>query len=293
MEGTIMKGIAGFYYVKARGKGEDTIQCRARGLFRKDKTKPCVGDRVIFSHQEAQDGLITEILERKNVFIRPPVANVDCFCIVCAAEKPALSLLVLDQFLLMAEKEQVEAAVVFNKIDSAKPEKLREVREIYEGLYPLFFVSAKTGEGVEGLRSYLAGKQSALSGPSGVGKSTLLNALLGAERMETGQISKKTGRGKNTTRHAELFSLPGNGGGMIFDTPGFTSFEILEADEAQLPLLFPEMAPLEGRCRYDDCRHKTEPDCAVRRALEEGKIHPSRYQSYLSFLETIQQKKKY
>jgi len=200
---------------------------------------------------------------------------------------------VLDQFLLMAEKEQVEAVVVFNKIDSAGPEKLREMKEIYEGLYPLFFVSAKTGEGVTALREHLRGKQSALAGPSGVGKSTLLNAILGTERMETGQISKKTGRGKNTTRHAELFSMPGAGGGMIFDTPGFTSFEILDADESQLPFLFPEMAPYVGKCRYDDCRHRTEPDCAVRQALSEGCIHPSRYQSYLYFLETIQQKKKY
>lgn len=293
MKGTIVKGIAGFYYVLPESGREEPIQCKARGLFRKDGMKPQVGDHVLFSQEKDQDGFITEILDRDNVFIRPPIANVDCFCIVIAAAKPAPNVQVLDQFLLMTEKEQVEAVIVFNKIDSAQPEKLRELGEIYESLYPVFFVSAKTGEGVESLKKHLRGKQSALAGPSGVGKSTLLNVILGQEHMETGQISRKTGRGKNTTRHAELFSLPQEGGGMIFDTPGFTSFEILDAEEEQLHFLFPEMAPYVGQCRYDDCRHRKEPDCAVRRALEAGKIHPSRYQSYLYFLETIQQKKKY
>ena len=291
MKGTIVKGIAGFYYVKPENGG-DPIQCKARGLFRKDGKKPYVGDHVLFEQEEDQDGFITEILDRTNVFIRPPIANVDCFVIVCAAAKPAPNLQVLDQFLVMVEKEQVEALVVFNKVDCADEDAIERLREIYEGLYPVFFVSAKTGEGVEELKERLRGKQSALAGPSGVGKSTLLNAIIGDERMETGQISAKTGRGKHTTRHAELFSLS-EGDGMIFDTPGFTSFEILEAEEDQLQFLFPEMAPYVGQCRYDDCRHRKEPDCAVRQALEEGKIHPSRYESYLTFLETIQQTKKY
>lgn len=291
MKGTIVKGIAGFYYVKPE-TGGDPIQCKARGLFRKDGKKPYVGDHVLFEQEEDQDGFITEILDRTNVFIRPPIANVDCFVIVCAAAKPAPNLQVLDQFLVMVEKEQVEALVVFNKVDCADEATIHRLREIYEGLYPVFFVSGKTGEGVEELKERLSGKQSALAGPSGVGKSTLLNAIIGDERMETGQISAKTGRGKHTTRHAELFSLS-EGDGMIFDTPGFTSFEVLEAEEDQLQFLFPEMAPYAGQCRYDDCRHRKEPDCAVRQALEEGKIHPIRYESYLTFLETIQQKKKY
>lgn len=291
MRGTIVKGIAGFYYVKEDETGR-VVQCRARGLFRKEKITPYAGDTVSFEQEEEQDGVITEIAARKNVFIRPPIANVDCFCIVCAAAKPAPNVTVLDQFLLMAEKEQVEILLCFNKIDSAKEETVARMREIYQGLYPLFFVSGKTGEGIEKLRQALAGKQTALAGPSGVGKSTLLNAILGNQLMETGQISRKTGRGRHTTRHAELFSLP-QGRGSVFDTPGFTSFDILEAQEDQLALLFPEMAAYVGQCRYDDCRHKKEPGCAVREALDQGRIHESRYQSYLYFLETVQQRKRY
>lgn len=293
MRGTIVKGIAGFYYVKPEEGGEP-VQCKARGVFRKDGVKPHVGDHVVFEWEDEElDGFVTEILPRTNQFIRPPIANVDCFIIVCAAAKPAPNFQALDQFLLMAEKEQVEILLVFNKIDKAKPEKLEELRSIYEGLYPTFFVSAVTGEGIEELSERLRGKQSALAGPSGVGKSTMLNAILGQEAMETGQISHKTGRGKHTTRHAELFEMQGEGGGMIFDTPGFTSFEVLEAEEDQLQFLFPEMVPYVNQCRYDNCRHRKEPDCVIREAVEEGKIHPSRYESYLYFLETIQNKKKY
>lgn len=298
MKGTIVKGIGGFYYVRTED-GSQLLECRARGIFRKDGIVPYVGDRVTVSLLEEEDGekgVIDEIGERKNVFVRPPVANVDCFVIVMAAAKPAPNFLVLDQFLVMAEEQRTDIVLCFNKKDLAKEETLSALSEIYGGLYPLFFVSGKSGDGVDELKAALKGKQAALAGPSGVGKSTLLNRMLGNARMETGEISRKTSRGKHTTRHAELFAMDGADGadgGMLFDTPGFTSFDVLDAEEEELFFLFPEMAGLAGECRYDDCRHLKEPDCAVRKAVEEGEIHPSRYASYEEFIQLIRRKKKW
>lgn len=291
MEGTIVKGIGGFYYVRT-GEGRE-VECKARGIFRKDGITPYVGDKAEISLLEEEEGkgVIREILPRKNQFIRPPVANVDCFVIVTAAAKPSPNLLVLDQFLIMAEEKRTEILLCFNKIDLVKEEKLARLRSIYEGLYPVFCVSGKTGEGVAQLKKAIGAKQAALAGPSGTGKSTLLNWMLGGVSMETGEISKKTGRGKHTTRHAQLF--PAEGGGMLFDTPGFTSFDVLEAEEEELAFLFPEMERLAGKCRYDNCRHLKEPDCAVRQALAQGRIHPSRYQSYEEFVSMKRRQKKY
>ncbi len=292
MEGTIVKGIGGFYYVKT---DEGSVhECRARGIFRKDGVTPCVGDRVKMTLREEdgeEKGVVDEILPRRNAFIRPPVTNVDCFVIVTAAAKPEPNLLVLDQFLVMAEEQRTEVVLCLNKTDLAKKDKLAELKEIYEKLYPVYLVSGRSGDGVEELKTALYGRQAALAGPSGVGKSTLLNRILGGTRMETGEISRKTSRGKHTTRHAELF--PVEGGGMLFDTPGFTSFDVLEAEEEELAYLFPEMEPYAGQCRYDNCRHLKEPDCAVRQALAEGKIHPSRYASYEEFIRMIRSKKKW
>lgn len=293
MEGTIVKGIGGFYYVRA--KDGRMLECKARGIFRKDGVVPHVGDRVIISlleEEEGGKGIVDEILERKNVFIRPPVSNVDCFVIVTAAAKPTPNLLVLDQFLVMAEEQRTDIILCFNKTDLAKEKKLVELRGIYEKLYPVYFASGKTGAGVSELRRALAGKQAALAGPSGVGKSTLLNCMLGNMCMETGEISRKTSRGKHTTRHAELFSME-DGEGMLFDTPGFTSFDVLEAEEDELGYLFPEIERLAGQCRYDDCRHLKEPGCAVREELASGSIHPSRYASYEEFIRQIRQRRKY
>lgn len=292
MEGTIVKGIGGFYYVRVMDGA--VFECRARGIFRKDGVTPHVGDRVtvsLWEEEEGQKGVIDEILPRRNVFVRPPVANVDCFVIVTAVAKPTPNFLVLDQFLVMAEEQRTEILICFNKTDLAEPGDLEKLKKVYETLYPVCFVSGRSGEGVDRLRRALAGRQSALAGPSGVGKSTLLNDMLGKARMETGEISKKTSRGKHTTRHAELFSM--EGGGMLFDTPGFTSFDVLDAEEEELCFLFPEMEPYAGLCRYDNCRHLKEPGCAVRNALEEGIIQPSRYASYEEFIRMIRQKKKY
>ncbi len=288
MEGTILKGIAGFYYVKC---GEHLYECKARGIFRKDGLVPHVGDYVRIEALEEDKGIITEICQRKNKFVRPPIANVDCFIVVCAAAKPKPNLLIIDQFLVMAEENHTEAILCINKADLVNAEELAALSGIYETLYPVCCVSGKNGAGLAALKDKMKGKTCALAGPSGVGKSTLLNCLRQDYAMETGEISQKTNRGKHTTRHAELFEM--EFGGQIFDTPGFTSFDILDTDEEELPFLFPEMLHYQGLCRYDNCRHLKEPECAVMQAVSEGKIKESRYQSYQAMIKTIQEKRKF
>lgn len=290
MKGTIVKGIAGFYYVKTDG---ELYQCRARGVFKKEGVTPAVGDEVIFEPGRSQedDGVVAEILPRKNLFIRPPIANVDCLAIVMAAAHPKPNLAVADKFLIMAEKSGTEAVFCLNKVDLAKTDLIDQIRHRYKDAYPVICLSCREKEGMEELKAQIQGKRTALAGPSGVGKSTLLNALKPEAGAQTGLVSHKTKRGKHTTRHCELFDL--GKGTMIFDTPGFTSFEILEAEEDELQHLYPELRPFIGSCRYDNCRHLKEPDCAVRRAAEEGRIPIERYESYKTHLEEIQAKNRY
>lgn len=290
MKGTIVKGIAGFYYVKTK---EELYQCRARGVFKKEGISPAVGDEVIFEpgRGEEDDGVVAEILPRKNRFIRPPIANVDCFAIVMAAAHPKPNLAVADKFFIMAEKSNTEAVFCLNKTDLAKKGLIDEIRQRYKNAYPVVCLSCTERTGLEELKERIQGKRTAFAGPSGVGKSTLLNALKPEAEVQTGLVSHKTKRGKHTTRHCELFDL--GEGTMIFDTPGFTSFEILEAEEEELQHLYPELRPFIGNCRYDNCRHLKEPDCAVRQAAEEGRIPPERYESYKAHLEEIQAKNRY
>ena len=287
MKGIVVKGIAGFYYVKA---GDEVHQCKARGIFKKDGIKVAVGDIVNIELNEGSDALITEIEERKNSFIRPPIVNVDCMVVVFAAAEPEPSFPVIDRFLVMAEKSSTDIIICVNKRDLASEERIEKLKKIYEPLYPMVFVSGLNGDGIEELKSMLTGKKCALAGPSGVGKSTILNALEPRVAVETGAISDKTKRGKHTTRHVEIFDT--KFGAMIYDTPGFTSFEVLEADEDELAHYYPEMQEYLGQCRYDNCRHMKEPECAVRDALAEGKISKSRYRSYEEQINEIREKGK-
>ena len=211
--------------------------------------------------------------------------------IVMAAAHPKPNLAVMDKFLVMAEKNHTDIVLCVNKTDLAKGKTLDELKAIYGEVYPMVFVSADKGEGLDELKAMLKGKHVALAGPSGVGKSTILNCLIPGAEAETGSISHKSKRGKHTTRHSELFDL--GDGIMLFDTPGFTSFDILEADEDELQHLYPEIAPFAGKCRYDNCRHIKEPECAVRDAVEAGEISQQRYDSYKTQLEEIQQKNRY
>lgn len=288
MKGLIIKGIGGFYYVKT---ADGIYQAKGRGIFKKEGITLAVGDNVELEVLPDGDGVINEILPRKNQFIRPPIANVDCFIVVFAAAKPKPNFSIIDKFLIMAEAGNMDAVLCINKCDLASDEELARIRDIYEGIYPMFFVSAKTGEGIDGLDTYISGKRAAFAGPSGVGKSTITNLIVPQANMETGKISSKTSRGKHTTRHVEIFES--REGGLVFDTPGFTSFDILEADEAALSDYYPEFASYKGKCRFDNCRHLKEPDCRVREAAEQGEISMARYESYLTNLEQVKKRKKY
>lgn len=288
MEGLIMKGIGGFYYVKT---ADGTFQAKGRGIFKKDGITLMVGDRVDIEVLEDGDAVINSIAPRKNQFIRPPIANIDRFIVVMAATKPKPNFTTIDKFLIMAEMNHIEPVLCINKIDLVKEKKLQEIIDIYKDVYPIVCVSGASGAGVEELKPYISGHRVAFAGPSGVGKSTITNRLIPQANMETGNVSEKTARGKHTTRHVEIFEAGEEG--YVFDTPGFTSFEILEADEENLSDFYPEIARMKGSCRFDNCRHMKEPDCKVQQAVEEGLIHPLRYASYVAAMEEIRNKKKY
>lgn len=290
MEGLIIKGIGGFYYVRTE---DGVIEAKGRGIFRKDGITLAVGDNVdvdVIDYEKKQ-GVITSIKPRKNQFIRPPIVNVDTFIVVFAASKPKPNFALIDKFLVMAEMHNVEALICINKCDLVSEETLDEYKKIYSSVYPVYAVSGKTGQGIEELGLAISGKKAALAGPSGVGKSTLLNLFIPHARMETGSVSSKTQRGKHTTRHVEIFEA--DGGGLLYDTPGFTSFEIMEAEEDNLMLYYPEIEKYTGKCHYDNCRHLKEPGCAVTEAVKAGRIHASRYKSYAANLEEIKNRKKY
>ena len=291
LTGTIVKGIAGFYYVLT-GEGADrrVYECKARGIFRKDGITPLAGDRVSLSVLEDDSGSVDEILPRVNVFDRPPVANVETMILVAASKEPEPNFPLLDRFCVMAEQKNCRIAVCVNKADIGDPAILQRFRNVYGPVYPVVIISTKTGEGVEELRAFLKGTQAALAGPSGVGKSSIANILLEDEAMETGEISRKTLRGRNTTRHTELFDA---GDFRLFDTPGFTSFELGEVEEDQLQHYFPEFAPYLGKCRFDNCRHLDEPGCAVSQAAADKAISRRRYASYRDMMKFLQQQEKY
>lgn len=288
MRGVIVKGIAGFYYVKVE---DEVYQCKARGKFKKLGVVPTVGDLAEIQVLDDGDGVVNEILPRRNSFLRPPIANVDCMVIVIAAADPEPNFTILDKFLVMAEGNRTDVVICVNKVEIASDEILLKIKEIYKDIYPLVFVSCMEKTGFEELEILLKDKKSALAGPSGVGKSTILNCLMPNEDIEVGEISHKTRRGKHTTRHVEIFET--NFGAMLFDTPGFTSFEILEAEEDQLHFYYPEMARFISNCKYDNCRHIKEPNCGVIAAVEEGLISKSRYKSYVEQITEIREKKKY
>ena len=298
MKGIIIKGIGGFYYVKTE---EALYECTGRGIFKRMGIKLQVGDRVTISEKELSkeardrgilhEGVIEEVMERKNSFIRPPIVNVDTFAVTFAAKDPEPNFTLIDKFLVMAEMNHVEAVIVMNKCDLCDEETLRNYEEVYSGLYPVIRVSGKENIGLEELERSILGKTVAFAGPSGVGKSTLINELIPDAEMETGEVSKKTSRGRHTTRHVEIFEA--KGGGLVYDTPGFTSFDILEAEEDELQDYYPDLAKFKGKCFYDNCRHLKEPDCAVKAAVKAGMISRIRYRSYKTNMEEIREKRKY
>ena len=292
MQGKIVKGIAGFYYVHVVEFG--VYECKAKGIFRKDKKKPLVGDDVdieVLSEVE-KTGSIINIFERKNELIRPAVANIDQALVVFAAAKPSPHFNLLDRFLVMMQTKEIPVILCFNKEDIASEEKLSELAEIYEKCgCQLIFVSAKEEKNMETLRRMLEGKTTAIAGPSGVGKSSIINLLNPKANMETGSISRKIERGKHTTRHSELFMIDEDS--YIMDTPGFSSLYVNDFEKEELKYYFPEFELYEGQCRFNGCDHIHEPGCAVKEAVEKGKIHAVRYEDYKELYEELKNKRRY
>lgn len=292
MQGKIVKGIAGFYYVHVVESA--VYECKAKGVFRKEKIKPLVGDNVEIEvlDEETKTGNIVKILPRKNELIRPAVANIDQALVVFAVVKPNPHFNLLDRFLVMMESKQIPVVLCFNKEDIAKEPQIEELKAVYENCgYPLIFVSAREIRNIEQVRTALKGKTTAIAGPSGVGKSSIINLLQPQANMETGEISDKIERGKHTTRHSELFSIDEDS--YIMDTPGFSSLYVNDFEKEELKYYFPEFADYEGKCRFQGCVHVHEPDCAVKEAVEKGKIHKVRYQDYLEIYEEMKNKRRY
>ncbi|QGG47985.1 ribosome small subunit-dependent GTPase A [Heliorestis convoluta] len=287
-EGTIIKGYSGFYYVLAE---ETLFTCSLRGKFRqKEKGQTFLpGDRVIISSFDDQKGAIEEVLPRKNELLRPTIANVDQALLVFSLTSPNPDFTLIDRLLLFTYLEQIEPVLIWTKGDLATEEGITKAQERFiPTKVKQIVVSTKTMEGIDGVKAILKEKITVLAGPSGVGKSTLLNAIEPGLALKTGEVSKKTGRGKHTTRHVELLRL--SFGALVADTPGFSTLQVPDIKGTDLAQLFPDMAEYAGRCRFTSCLHRTEPDCAVREALEQALIHPRRYENYLLILEEVMEK---
>ena len=292
MQGKIVKGIAGFYYVHVVEYG--VYECKAKGAFRKEKIKPLVGDNVIIEalDEEQKTGNITEVLKRKNELVRPAVANIDQALVVFAIVRPNPHFNLLDRFLVMMESKEIPVILCFNKEDIATDPQVKELEAIYENCgYPLIFTSALKDKNIDQVKEVLRGKTTAIAGPSGVGKSSIINILQPEANMETGAISSKIERGKHTTRHTELF--PVDADSYIMDTPGFSSLYVNDFEKEELKYYFPEFAVYEGTCKFNGCDHIHEPGCAVKEAVEEGKIHKVRYQNYIEMYEELKNKRRY
>lgn len=292
MTGKIIKGIAGEYFVHVAGKGIYT--CKAKGVFRHRNQKPLVGDDVELDivSEETMKGNITDILERRSELIRPAVANIDQTLVVFAAKSPAPNRNLLDRFLVMMESQDMESILCFNKMDLAEAEEISELKETYEKAgYEVILMSVKEDDGISKVIERLKGKTTSLAGPSGVGKSSLLNALVPDAVMETGDISRKIERGKHTTRHSEIFCIDDTT--YIMDTPGFSSIYTCPCEKEELKRYFPEFYEYEGKCRFNGCVHVHEPDCAVKDAVDNGNIGQSRYDNYVLFYNEIKERRKY
>jgi len=277
IEGVIIKALSGFYYVKT---ADGIVACKARGRFRLDGTSPLVGDRVQLALEKDGSGRIDTVFERKNFFIRPAVANIDALVFVAANVNPVTDPFLIDRVAVIAHEADCELIICVNKIDLDQGDKLYDI--FSAAGYHVIRTSAETGEGTAELLDTIRGKVCAFTGNSGVGKSSILNVLLPEAMIPTDAVSEHLGRGKHTTRHVELYPL-----GMdtfVADTPGFASFEIQmmqTVSKERLQFDFPEFAPYIGKCRFADCAHLKEPDCAVRQAVKEGRIGSSRYSSYV------------
>lgn len=281
--GRIEKALSGFYYVNTGG---ETLQCRARGKFRKEGLSPLVGDWVQVRELGGGEGFVEAVETRRNVFSRPAAANIDQLVILASAAIPVTEPYLIDRIAAIAALKGCDVLVCLNKCDLDPAEGLYGIYS--RSAIPVLRISAETGEGLDALRRAIAGKLNAFTGNSGVGKSSVLNALVPGLQLPVGEVSKALGRGRHTTRHVELFPL--GGGTYVIDTPGFSSFETEEMDlelKEHLPETFPEFAPYVGECRFTGCTHTKEKGCRVLQAVKDGDIPVSRHKSYLRLFDEL------
>lgn len=287
MQGRIVKGIGGFYFVS---DGSRVVMGKARGNLKRNKELLYVGDIVDYEITADGEAIINGVARRDNSLIRPPVSNLNLLVVVFAASSPEPNFNVIDKMCIACEAKGIDIAICITKPDLVSSEELDEIRSRYDSAYDVMTVNGMTGAGIDSLRERISGRNVALAGPSGVGKSTILNNIVGVQSAETGTVSDKTGRGRHTTRHVEIFEL--GDGTNLYDTPGFTSLELPSMEPSELSNLIPEFRACRGQCRYADCVHMKEPGCAVKEAVNEGVIPEGRYDTYLNLMEEVKKWRK-
>jgi len=286
LKGQIIKALSGFYYVASE---DEIFQTRARGNFRNRKITPLVGDEVIFESSNQTDGYLLEILPRKNELVRPPVANVDQGVVVTSLVEPNFSYNLLDRFLVTLEYEGIEPIIFLTKADLVKDlAAMKAIEETYQAIGYHVITSKAEGEDLLELQRYFPERITVFMGQSGAGKSTLLNRIVPELALESGVISESLGRGKHTTRHVELLPICD---GLVADTPGFSSIDFLEIEAVELPKLFPDFLAVAANCRFRECMHLNEPDCAVKQGVAANEIAETRYKNYVQFLEEIENRR--
>lgn len=291
MQGKIIRGIGGFYYINA---GNSIYECKAKGSFRKDGIRPLVGDDCIIDILDEKNRLanITSILPRHSEIIRPAVANVDQAMIIFAISRPEPNFNLLDRFIIQISQKDLPCIIVINKMDLANDDQRREIEEAYVACgCRVVFTSVSNREGVEEIRKLIKGKTTTVAGPSGVGKSSMINLLQSAVKMQTGVLSDKIDRGKHTTRHSEL--IPIDEDTYILDTPGFSSLNLFDVSTDTLKDYYYEFEGYAAECRFLDCKHISEPDCGVKKAVESGEVSRLRYENYLTLYRECKEKRKY